>query len=211
MVVDLESITDPVMGTLVVQHIHRHTAPKLPLLVVGPNGTETFMGAAGIVVTGCSAMLEEVDWAVPLASAVVEAAGSGTPVLGICFGHQMLAVHLGGRLSSFDEVRKGLPVIAFEAAGPFAAESVPVVHTHRDHVTRAPPSMRAVATGGFGGIAALAHGRLPLWTMQGHPEWDQVVCRQDGDSWGRFEGTALDTPGSKGILSRFGDLVKAKA
>lgn len=212
---DLESVVDPVAGALVTKRMHAHVAhaaPGVPLTVVGPDGTDAFRDAAGILVTGSAAMLDEVAWATPLSEALVAAAGAGTPVLGVCFGHQMLAAHLGGTVSSFDEVRKGLPDITFrpnrpDGAGPFAAETVPLLHTHRDHVSAAPPGMDAVATGGFGGVPALAHRSLPLWTVQGHPEWDADVCRHDSEHWGRFRDEALDTPEAKGILHRFGKLL----
>jgi len=212
-VVDLESVVDPAAGALTVGRIHAHAAPDRPLVVLGPRDTDRLRGAdaAGIVVTGSAAMLDEVDWAMPLAAALVDAAGAGVPVLGVCFGHQMLAAHLGGTVSSFDEVRRGLPDIAFRPgagrAGPFVAETLPLLHTHRDHVSAPPPGMEVVATGGYGGVPALAHRSLPLWTLQGHPEWDADVCRHDSEHWGRFRDEALDTPEAKGILHRFGALL----
>lgn len=209
-VVDLESVVEPAAGARTVERIHAHVAPERPLVVLGPHDTDALADAAGIVVTGSAAMLDEVDWATPLAASLVDAAGTGVPVLGVCFGHQMLAAHLGGTVSSFDAVRKGLPDITFRPGGrpgPFAAETVPLLHTHRDHVSTAPPDMEVVATGGHGGIPALAHRRLPLWTLQGHPEWDATVCRHDSGFWGRFRDGALDTPEAKGILHRFGTLL----
>ncbi len=212
-VVDLESVVDPEAGRLVVASVHAHVAPDRPLVVLDPHEAtfaSALTGAAGIFVTGSQAMLDTVDWAKPLAAALEAAAHGGVPVLGVCFAHQMLAAHFGATIGSFDAVRLGVPSIEFDATGPFAAGNVSLIHTHRDHVTSVPPTMNAVATGGFGGIAALAHRDLPIWTLQGHPEWTPEICRHDGKAWSTYANTDLDTPGARTILARYGaQLAKA--
>lgn len=200
-------------GPMVVASHHRHTAPDRPLVVVGPEDdfATAFEGAAGIQVTGSVCMLQEdAPWAPGLAEACEDAARDGVPVLGVCFGHQMLGAHFGATLASWEAPRVGVAPVAFDegADGPFAPGEVALLHTHRDHLIALGPDLEAVATGGLGGIQAFRHRRLPIWGIQGHPEADAKITRiaekQDVDAWSDAE---LDTPAAKGILGRFGALL----
>ena len=54
---------------------------------------------SAVVVTGSSAMVSERDgWSERTAAWLADAVASGTWILGICFGHQLLAHSLGGRV-----------------------------------------------------------------------------------------------------------------
>ena len=76
--------------------------PRLPLRVVDPR-TEPLPAISefsGAVVTGSHAMVtERPDWSETLAAWLRTAVEAGLPVLGICYGHQLLAHALGGRVA----------------------------------------------------------------------------------------------------------------
>src|SRR5690606_40095948 len=58
-------------------------------------------GFAGVLVTGSAAMVtERLDWSERAAGWLREAAHAGLPLLGICYGHQLLAHALGGEVRS---------------------------------------------------------------------------------------------------------------
>ena len=55
--------------------------------------------AAGIVITGSHDMVtDHRDWSERAAGWLSEAVSSGVPTLGICYGHQLLAYALGGKV-----------------------------------------------------------------------------------------------------------------
>lgn len=94
-----------------------------------------------------------------------EAVGAKVPLVGICFGHQIIAQALGGKVERFE---KGW------AVGPqdydFDGETLTLNAWHRDQVTRRPEGAEVVATNAFCENAALLYGES-AFTVQAHPEF----------------------------------------
>jgi GMP synthase-like glutamine amidotransferase len=211
-VVDLMSVGGARSSRATVESIHHHVAPRRGLRVVGPDATaQDLTGAGGIVVTGSPLMLGTpgTAWAPRLSGRLEGAARAGVPVLGICFGHQMLGVHFGATLASWESVKEGVAAVRFQDEGPFSGLGrVDLVFTHRDHLTD-PGPLRVMADGGLGGVAAWKHPTLPLWGVQGHPEAGARWCRLDGGAcWAGMPADRLETPGGKRLLANFGGLLR---
>lgn len=91
---------------------------------------------------------------------------AGVPLVGICFGHQLIAQALGGRV---EKAAQGWQV------GPqdydFAGERLRLNAWHQDQVVAVPPGARVVATHPACPVAALDYdGRA--FSVQAHPEFD---------------------------------------
>ena len=107
-----------------------------------------------VIVTGSSALVtDREDWSERTADWLAEAAGAGTPVLGICYGHQLLAHALGGVVAD-DPRGREIGTVAL-ALRPEAAQDPllrvlsdrePVHATHLQSVTRLPPGARWLAS-----------------------------------------------------------------
>lgn len=200
-------------GPMVVASQHQFTAPNRPLVVVGPNDDldAAFENAAGIQVTGTPTMLEDAPWANRCSAAIEGAARRGIPVLGICFGHQMLAVHFASKLASWDAPKVGVEDVAFRRGGPFDEAFIPVLLTHRDYVAELGPDLVSLGEGGFGGVQAWAHRELPIWGIQSHPEATANICRTaEKNDVAHLSDDALDARESKRILARFGQIMDAE-
>ncbi len=93
------------------------------------------------------------------------------PLVGVCFGHQVTAQALGGRVEKY---AGGWSVgrVEYQIDGA----PVPLVAWHQDQVVSKPDAARVVAHTDFCEFAALAYGDNIL-TMQAHPEFDDEALR----------------------------------
>lgn len=99
----------------------------------------------------------------------VEALLKVAPVLGICYGMQLLAYELGGEVKSAEHREYGLNFVKWQQ--PLfkgAADKQKVWMSHGDVVVKAPPNFKVIAESGSAHAAAMVSERC--WAVQFHPE-----------------------------------------
>ena len=98
----------------------------------------------------------------------------GIPVLGICYGIQLFAYHLGGKVApgSRREFGKGTLTIKRSDCRLFAGlpKRLDIWNSHGDKITKLPPGFRIVATSENSNYAALEEPKRKLYGLQFHPE-----------------------------------------
>ncbi len=104
----------------------------------------------------------------------VEVFNLGVPVLGICYGMQLMAHHLGGKVEYAErrEYGMGLLKVAEADCALFKGlgEVVDIWNSHGDKVTKLPRGFRAVAKTDNSPFAAIEHPKKRFFGLQFHPE-----------------------------------------
>ena len=109
---------------------------------------------------------EDHAWIPPLEDFLRAAYAAAVPLVGICFGHQILAQALGGRVEKFDG---GWSIGPTEYA--FAdGHRETVVAFHQDQITAKPEAAAVIASTDFCEFAGLAYPG-PTISFQPHPEF----------------------------------------
>jgi GMP synthase (glutamine-hydrolysing) len=105
----------------------------------------------------------------------------GVPVLGICYGLQLLAHKLGGLVERGDDREYGRAMLKVERDDPLfadlpgGAERI-VWMSHGDRVLRLPEGFTVLGRSEGSPFAAVRHADRPIWGLQFHPE----VAHTDG-------------------------------
>jgi GMP synthase-like glutamine amidotransferase len=130
----------------------------------------------GIVLTGSPAgVYDDLPWIEPLRRFIRDAYGRATPMLGICFGHQIMADALGGDVRKSEKGwglgRHNYTVTArprYMAAAPAA---LAIACSHQDQVLAPPAEAEVILASGFTPNAGLAYRNGAALSFQPHPEF----------------------------------------
>ncbi|MCA8902117.1 MAG: glutamine amidotransferase [Hyphomonas sp.] len=131
----------------------------------------------GLMITGSPAgVYDDFAWIAPLMDFIRGAAGAGVPQVGICFGHQILAEALGGKVVKSDKGwAAGRHTYDVLACPDFVPDGCPVqisaAASHQDQVVVKPPGADVIAASGFTPFAGLYYPDAPALSFQCHPEF----------------------------------------
>jgi GMP synthase-like glutamine amidotransferase len=181
-------------GLLVVGHVDeksRHIAGDYPELfdaLLGPVGIEVVPYAAEhgqlpasldecdgwIMGPSRLSVYDDEPWIADVEDLIRDAIARERPFVGICFGHQLLAQALGGRVERAP-AGWGVGVHSYDVVEHLPAMSPPLdrfalIASHQDQVVAVPDDARVIATSDFCPVAGLAVGDR-VWTIQPHPEF----------------------------------------
>lgn len=184
---------------------------------------------AGAVITGSHAMVtDRAPWSEALADWLRVAVPGGLPLLGVCYGHQLLAHALGGEVDYLPGVPEvgTVPVRLTQAGRADALLGVLPEHflaqaTHAQTVRRLPPGAVPLAGNDDEPHHAFRFGER-AWGLQFHPEFDRAVmlayvdyrmarCEDPQRDWQAIRAAVTDTPEAAALLPRFVALARGAA
>jgi GMP synthase (glutamine-hydrolysing) len=140
--------------------------------------------ADAFIITGSSSSVtERAPWMLRAEELIRGIAAAGTPLLGICFGHQIVGSALGGRVAKNPRGREvgtvAVSVVPHEPRDPLLAgvgDRFRANHSHMDSVVELPPGARLLAQTDLEPHAAFALGEA-IKCVQFHPEFDGDATR----------------------------------
>lgn len=124
----------------------------------------------GWLITGSKhGAYEDLPWIAPLENLIRDIMGTGRPLVGICFGHQIIAQALGGKVEKF----AGGWAVGRQVYD-FGGTEMAFNAWHQDQVTKRPEGATVLASNAGCENAALLYGNQVL-TIQPHPEFGAHV------------------------------------
>lgn len=188
-----------------------------------PAGGHTSKGEAltGVIVTGSSSMVtDRHPWSERTADWLRDRLDAGMPVLGICYGHQLLAHTLGGEVDYNPQGRE-MGTVAVDLH-PHAGEDplfgplpmrFPVQVSHLQSVLRPPTGATVLARSDQDACQAF-RWRDHAWGLQFHPEFSvdhmrgyvharREALQREGQCHQRMAKDVKPTPQARGVLRRF--------
>ncbi len=131
----------------------------------------------GYLLTGsASSVYDDEPWITDAAAFVREVVDAGVPLAGVCFGHQLIAHALGGRVEKAD-VGWGAGVHTYSVTTPDGdggATTMRLQAMHQDQVLTPPDGSVVWATSEFCPVAGYTVGDA-VWTVQAHPEFTAAL------------------------------------
>jgi len=180
---------------------------------------------AAIVITGSASMVSDrEDWSERTAEWLAEAVNNGIPALGICYGHQLLAHALGGRVgpnpagrqmgtitTQLTESAKQDPLLE-QLPGSFLVQT-----SHSEVVLELPPNAVRLATSSLDDNFSIRFAEK-VWGVQFHPEFSPAVMseyiscraeaiRKEGLDPNEMLRKVADTDQARTVLHRFTELL----
>lgn len=179
---------------------------------------------AALIVTGsASSVTSREPWILAAERYLAKAVERGLPVLGICFGHQLLGQALGGLVKKNPCGREmgsvELDVLDHDpllGSGPRLVVNM----SHQDSVVELPPGARVLGRTSREPHAAVRFAET-AWGLQFHPEFDGAVMTdyldaraqlltEEGQDVSALKSAARDTPAGAMVLKRFAGSVLAR-
>ena len=136
------------------------------------------------LITGSKlSVYDDEPWIGVLADFLEEALRVGGKVIGICFGHQLMAHFFGGLTEPASQgwavgVQENRTVARepWMGDGPGETGRLNLIASHKDQVTRMPDGAKLIATSDFCPVGGFVIGDRVL-TLQGHPEFEKSYSR----------------------------------
>jgi len=150
------------------------TGTQPSFIILSPQSTPwcRYTGEDGVA-------LQNFLWTIPLIAEEMN-----VPILGICGGHQALALAFGGKVGPIrageddclpysSERSRGIIPLTLDAPDPIfrgVGQAPRITASHYDEVKVLPPGFVVLASGGICPIQIMRHPTRPVYGIQGHPE-----------------------------------------
>ncbi len=123
---------------------------------------------------------DDLDWITELKKLIVKISDNKKKLIGVCFGHQIIAEALGGH-SGKSELGWNIGVIDYKVETNLdwmtpSREEFAIIASHQDQVTKLPKGAKLIASTKTCPIASFSIENH-IFTLQSHPEYTKEFSR----------------------------------
>ena len=178
MVVD-PSINEPEIAAInnIAQRSPLRISIHFPALYEDQTISLSKQNTAGMIIMGSQASVHnKLPWQQTLQDLILDMDKVSIPVLGLCYGHQILAHVYGGKVAYLwdGEKKRGVTEVNIAAHSLWgAARSGTLAYSHMEGVVDCPPGFEVVASSAMTAIEGIAGQNKPIWGFQPHLEATQ--------------------------------------
>ncbi|WP_198295948.1 type 1 glutamine amidotransferase [Bacteriovorax sp. Seq25_V] len=170
--------------------------------------------ASGYIIFGSdSNVSDRLPWQIDLSKRMKAKIEAGIPVLGICFGHQLMADAYGATIDlvkpdnrCFEGTRK--QKVLTDHLGFKTNEELEIFITHHYEVKNLPQEFIHLSTSSDCFYDGLAHKTKPFFSFQGHPEASRHFVENHIESKLPEEQVLSGLSGGNRVISNFIELVR---
>ena len=136
----------------------------------------------GIIVLGSAASVNDDNkWQQDISDIMIDASANCIPVLGICYGHQLIGHIYGGKVEPLwsGEKKQGERIVRLKKSNIWGEPSTgPLLYSHQDGITEVPPDFEIIADSDLVSTDAIASKSEPVWGFQTHLEATQAFVNE---------------------------------
>ena len=165
----------------------------------------------GVVISGSTASVYDPDhpWIETQIGLIEQCVEREIPLLGVCFGHQLINYGLGGHVEQ-DRRRATFVEMTAMADDPGLDGVEPVVPVlHSDLVLEPGDGMESIAATEYSEFFCTRHVDAPVWSVQFHPEFTERVEDRPSD-WDRGN-HSFDECTATRVLTNFAEICSEQA
>ena len=139
--------------------------------------------ADAFLITGSRhSVYDDLPWIAELVTFVEAALKADKKIIGICFGHQLMAHFFGGRVGAADKgwavgVHNNRVTAQFSWMQHTEQDNVALLSSHKDQVLELPADAQVFLASDFCPVAGFVQGDQVI-TVQGHPEFSKPYARR---------------------------------
>lgn len=157
---------------------------RIKVVDVAANEPLPLKKASGFIITGSHCMVtDNLGWSVALEKYIIKISKTTIPLLGICYGHQLIAKALGGK-SGFNPKGKEIGAVTVHKMPSYSRDPLfknfpthfHAYETHYQCVTKLPLKAKIVAKNNKS-IQSIRF-RSNIWGVQFHPEFTNAIMQE---------------------------------